>query len=231
MPKYKHIFFDLDRTLWDYERNARETIRILLEKNDKLKTIDIPSFFKVFDKYNEEGWSEYLEGKIKKEDLRIDRFSKTLKYFLVNDLDIAAGMAKEFILLCPRMPYLAEGSKQVLEYLSGKYQLHILTNGFSDIQFKKLRFSGIEKYFDKVITSDAAGSCKPNKEIFHYALSSLHASKESSLIIGDDYKTDIEGAMNFGIDQVWINPERKKASKLPTYNIAEISDLITLKIL
>ena len=105
--------------------------------------------------------------------------------------------------------------------------MHILTNGFSDIQYIKLKNSGIEKYFCKVFTSDAIGYCKPDKRIFHYALTSLNATRESSLIVGDDYKIDIEGAMNCGIDQAWLNTNGIKCPKNPSYQMQQINELIS----
>ncbi len=226
MNKYKHIFFDLDRTLWDYEQNAKETIQFQLSMHGALRDVKFNDFFPLFDKYNEEGWVRYIEGKVKKEELRMGRFTKTLHHFKIDDLDLAQRLSDEFISVCPTMPHLTEGSLDTLEYLANKnYQLHILTNGFSDIQYTKLRSSQIEHFFTRIITSDEVHCCKPNKEIFHLAITSLNAKKNASLMVGDDYVNDILGAMQYGIDQAWLNLSGKECKRKPTYEIQSIAEL------
>lgn len=228
MPGYKHVFFDLDRTLWDYDKNARETVKMLLGKTRALQNIDPDSFYSVYDKYNEQVWVEYLGGSLTKEGLRILRWEKTLAEFSVADAHLAESLSAEFIAVCPTMPHLIEGTGETLEYLFSKYHMHILTNGFSDIQYRKMKNSGIEKYFSKVFTSDAIGYCKPDPRIFHHALSSLNVRKEHALMVGDELRTDIDGAMGFGIDQVFLCPENTVMKKKPTYVIHKLADLKTI---
>lgn len=226
MKKYKHLFFDIDRTLWDYESNAKEALKDMHRKNH-LEGFEIPlsDFFNVFNVYNESLWIEYGLGTIKKEYLRDQRFVLTLAKFGVVNQELATKLSEDYIKISPDKTNLFPEVVETLEYLKTKYHLHIITNGFNEVQFRKLRNCGIEHYFKKIVTSDNARSQKPHREIFQYALSSVNARKSESLMIGDDWELDILGAKQYGLDQVYFNPQRKELKGQATFTINNMGEL------
>jgi putative hydrolase of the HAD superfamily len=229
LSKYKHIFFDLDRTLWDFEKNSTETLRdIISEFSLSVEIQDADDFIQAFNYYNNRLWEEYREGKIKKFLLRQERFRLLLNRYGIKDKDIVARVSKYYLDKNPAKTALIENAKETLEYLSGKYKLHIITNGFYDVQLTKLIKSGISRYFTKVFTSDRIGRAKPNADIFEYAVRSLHAHKEECVMIGDDEMNDIIGARNAKIDQVFFNPTGISISVKPTFEIRILTDLMEL---
>jgi putative hydrolase of the HAD superfamily len=230
MKKYKHIFFDLDRTLWDFDKNALEAYRDIYEKyclNNKGVT-SFKAFTESYLRHNTELWALYIDGKIEKSYLSSRRFELTLLDFGINDPELAKQIGVDYITISPQKTNLFPNSIETLEYLSKRYPLHIITNGFEEVQFNKLRNSGLEKYFNKVITSEAAGCKKPDDCIFKFALKTARALPHESLMIGDDIEVDIVGAKNNGIDTVYFNPGRIPHNGGVQY---EIFDLIELKTL
>ena len=224
MRKYKHIYFDLDRTIWDFEGNSYQTIRDLVEKFN-LNPIDPDDFHRVYTYFNEQHWAMFREGKINKEKLRLERFIKTLEEFKIYDNQLAEKIALEYIKIGPTKTGLIPHAKEILEELSHKYALYVITNGFIEIQTDKLRNSGISSYFKRVFTSEHARSSKPDHGIFEYALTAVNARKKESLMIGDDLELDIIGAKTFGIDQVYYNPLQLKQSVHATYEIMSLLEL------
>jgi len=226
--KYKHIFFDLDRTLWDFEASALQAFQVIFEQYD-LGEKGIKSahyFHEVYTKHNEKLWDLYRVGKITKEVLRGKRFFLTLNDFGINDSKLAESIGLEYTVISPRLVNLFPNAIAILDYLKPRYKLHIITNGFSEVQEVKLKSSGMDNYFDKVITSEDAGVKKPNGRIFSYALEKTSAKLNESIMIGDDFKVDIVGAQDFGMDQVFFNPE---SAIHPNGCTFEIMDLIDLK--
>jgi putative hydrolase of the HAD superfamily len=229
MKNYKHLFFDIDRTLWDYETNAREALLDMFHKwNLSNLAIDFESFIHVFNRYNDMLWIKFQHGQIKKEALRDRRFYLTLKKLGEKDNDLALKLSADYIELSPNKTNLFPEVIETLEYLKPKYHLHIITNGFNEVQFRKLRNCGIERFFEKIVTSDNAGSQKPNLKIFEYALTSVNAKKTESLMIGDDWNLDVLGAKAYGVDQVYFNPNDKPKEGKATFEIKSIGELITL---
>lgn len=227
--RYQHFFFDLDRTLWDYETNAKEALDEIFRNYAPYKTsFGSNEFAASFAESNEKLWLQFRNHQIKKATLRSQRFHRTLLRLGINDQKLALQMESDYIRLSPLKSNLILGVLPMLEYLSSHYQLHIITNGFDDVQFKKIENSGIKKYFNKVITSDTAGTPKPNSRIFHHALSSANARKKESLMIGDDWEVDIMGAMKYGIDQVYFNPRKLPTPKNPTFNIYSMEQMCQL---
>ena len=226
MKRYKHLFFDIDRTLWDYETNAREALREMHEKRElNNHSIKFDDFVREFTRYNELLWAKFRHGQIKKPALRDRRFYLTLKKLGVENNDLALLLSADYIELSPNQTNLFPEVIETLEYLKPKYHLHIITNGFNEVQFKKLRNCGIEHFFEKIVTSDNAQSQKPNMKIFEYALTSVNAKKIDSLMIGDDWDLDIMGAKSYGFDQVYFNPFLNKQESKATFEIADIGDL------
>jgi len=227
MANYKHLFFDLDRTLWDFESNSIDTFRDIFAKHQLDKIFpDFDTFITVYKRNNEELWAKYRTGEIKKETLRTDRFLLTLKEFGVDDINLAQKIGDDYITISPTKSRVFPHTHDVLDYLKQKgYKMHIITNGFNEVQFIKLRNCDLEKYFDNVITSENAGYQKPRKEVFHYAVSSVNAKKDTCLMIGDDPDTDMLGAKNYGMDQVFFNTCKSNISFNPTYSIDCLSEL------
>ena len=206
MDKYKHIYIDLDRTLWDFEANAREAFKEIFEMFDLSGMIpDFMEFIDTYVYYNEQLWEKYGKGKIRKDLLRAERFRLTLNRFKIKNSDLVNKISDAYMEITPQKSNLVKGAIETLTYLKSKYNLYILTNGFPEVQYTKIKNCGIESFFKKIITSEEAGWHKPDKRIFQYALKCVNAKKEESLMIGDNLEIDIKGALNFGIDQVVAN--------------------------
>jgi len=203
--KYTHLFFDLDNTLWDFEKNAYSAMSITFEKIIKPNQVDFNTFFQVYSKHNDELWQKYRERRVTKRDLIKSRFQLTFDHFRIDGLDpetvnafYLSEMAKQSILV--------DSALDVLTYLKGKkYKLFIITNGFKEVQLKKIENAGLSSFFDKVFISEEIKIPKPGREIFEYAIKSSNAKKKQSLMIGDDWEVDIQGAVNFGIDAVYYS--------------------------
>ena len=207
----KHLFFDLDRTLWDFEKNSHNELNCLFNQY-KLhqRGISLPNeFIKVYKKINEDCWERYRNNKLTKENLRVERFDLTLSFFGINDSDLASKIGDDYVLNSPYRTNLIAGAIELLDYLYGKYVIHIITNGFEEVQHIKMAQSKLAKYFDQIITSEAAGAKKPNPLVFKYAINKSGASLDNSLMIGDDLNTDIIGAINFGMKSIYFNPNFK----------------------
>ena len=172
-------------------------------------------------------WAKYRLGEIKKEDLRDKRFLLTLNEFDVNDENLAKKIGDDYINISPTKTELFPHAVEILEYLYKKYTLAIITNGFKEVQFTKLKNCNLEKYFKKLICSEDVGRQKPHPDIFHYSLSSLNAKKNESIMIGDDYEVDILGANKFGFSSVFFNPNKLEVNILK--NMHEISSLKELQ--
>lgn len=226
--KYKFIFFDLDRTLWDFDSSARMAFEEIFEKYD-LKTYHIPSiehFQHTYNRHNEKLWADYRNGLLSKEILRGLRFRLTLNEYQINDDELAENIGHDYVAISPLKVSLFPHAHDMLEYLQAKYELHLITNGFSEVQYTKLQASGMGKYFKTVTTSEAAGVKKPDEGIFSYALSKAGALVEESLMIGDDPEVDILGAKDFGMDQVLFDPHKRYHQNGSTFYI---NDLLELK--
>jgi putative hydrolase of the HAD superfamily len=227
---YKHIFFDLDHTLWDFERNAEETKRELFVVL-KLKEKGIASYEAFREKYvgiNLALWALYREDKISKDELNFRRFYDTLCMLGTDDRLLGEAMAKGFIDGISSRTYLFPHAKELLEYLYPKYLLHIITNGFEEVQFAKLKNSGMNRYFTSVITSEEARSKKPDPEIFQYALNKTKASVKDCIMVGDDLEVDIAGARQMGIDQLYVNHDRKIHNENVTLEVFSLEEIIGL---
>ncbi len=229
LKNYKHIFFDLDRTLWDFERNSSLTLLEILEHHNlKDKITDTGLFVQTYHKYNDYVWDLYKKKKIRKQELRTERFRLLLNNFGIHDINLAQSIDKYYIENAPKKPLVIHPAHQVLDYLYKKYQLYIISNGFWEVQETKLKSSNIRRYFIKIYTSDKIGTSKPDKRFFEYAVKSANARKSESLVIGDDIENDISGARNFGIDQVWYNPSELKTELNPTFTIRHLDELLDI---
>lgn len=226
--KYKHLFFDLDHTLWDFEANAKETFAELYQKYSLLQKgiDDFDLFFSRYSFHNEKLWDRYTKGFIKQEELRWKRVWLTLLDFKVADENLAKEIAVDFLNGLPDRKNLFPYTVEILDYLTQKnYMLHLITNGFQNIQHNKLKHSNLTRYFTEVITSEQAGSLKPNKEIFEFALKTSNANIKESIMIGDNIEADIKGAMNAGFDTVFVNHIHAETDEKPTYIIHHLKEL------
>lgn len=226
-PRYKCILFDLDRTLWDFESNASETLNELYVKHGlNAFIVDCQTFIQAYSVHNQRLWAEYTSGNLKKEELRRLRFYLTLKQFGVDNRELGARLDTEYINICPKKTALFPYTKPILEYLSTKkYRLYIVTNGFVEAQTVKLLNSGIHSYFEAVITSEEVGFPKPDPRIFQHILSIAKVSPKQCIMVGDDWQADICGAKNAGMAQVFFNPYKKEHNGKPTYEIASLNEL------
>ncbi len=224
---YRHIFFDLDRTLWDFDTNTKDTIREIYYSYNLPERIsdDFDAWYANYQRHNIHLWDLYALGEIKKETLRDTRFYLALKDYGIDDKALGLEYGKKFVEQSPLKTTLFPHAHEVLSYLHSKYKLHIITNGFNEIQFTKLRNTQLEQYFDKVFTSEDIGYHKPHAGIFQHAVSSLNAKKETCIMVGDDFKADILGAKKFGIDQVYFRHNDKVFDEKPTYEIRSLNEL------
>lgn len=228
MKKYKAIFFDLDHTLWDFELNSHEAIAELYTQHElSHKGInDFTEFIKVYKKVNHEMWDDYHHNRISKEALRFGRFSRALKSFNINDDGLAENLSIQYLEICPVKTNLFPNTLTVLDYLKQHYDLHIITNGFKEVQYLKIRNSGLEKYFSKIHISEEIGFKKPEPEIFLHAVKTAGTIPEKCIMVGDNLDTDIKGASNAGIDHVFFNPEGVLFQQSVMKEIRSLEELI-----
>lgn len=226
--KYKHIFFDLDHTLWDFDTNAKETL-IELYGIFNLEALHISSFeefYKTYLHHNAILWDRYHKGFISSDDLKWKRMWRTLVDFKIGDEQLAKDMSAKFLEILPTKNLLFDYTIEILEYLLNKgYVLHLITNGFEKTQWNKLNNSMLAKYFTHVVTSEASTFVKPAKEIFEYAIKKSGANLHESIMIGDNLDADIQGAINAGMDSIFVNHINAVATVTPTYIIYNLKEL------
>jgi YjjG family noncanonical pyrimidine nucleotidase len=225
---YKHLFFDLDHTLWDFEKNAHDCLLEIYDHFD-LKSLgvdDVTAFCEKFSEANHYYWALLERKEITADQLRRRRF-KTAFAKLNIEIEEALGLEMNAVFLenLPNKKALIEGAIEVLNYLKPNYQLHILSNGYQGLQFQKMQSSGIHHYFEEIITVDKAKALKPDKAIFEYALKCTNASVSNSLMIGDNYEADIKGAINADFYTVFYNPARQKTIEKPTFDILKLVEI------
>lgn len=249
MRKYDHLFFDLDNTLWDFSTNAKAALRQTLQDLNYIDQISsFEDYFLVYEEINDSLWVDYRAKKVTKQFLIVERFSRSLTTFNITDQDWEE-INRYYLECMGNQTGLFPGTLETLDYLKAKgYQMYIITNGFKEVQYAKLQNSGIASYFTRVFISEEIHTAKPHRQIFEYALKSSNAPKKKSIMIGDSWEIDIQGASAFGMDQIMIlnngknpvpdaiksklllkysnNLEAKPFEK--TFFLNEIKDLITI---
>lgn len=218
----KHLFFDLDHTLWDFDRNSKLTFQRIFEEQQI--TIPIDEFLEAYIPVNLKYWRLYREDKIEKTSLRYYRLKETfdsLKYTAPDDL--INLISEDYIRYLPYFNYLFDDAIEVLQYLESKYHLHIITNGFEEVQNLKLEKSGIHKFFKQIITSECVGVKKPNPKVFEFALNKAGAKAHQSVMIGDSYEADVMGAINSGMKAIHFSQEDRNNE------VQRITTLVELK--
>ena len=226
--KYKHLFFDLDHTLWDFDANAKETLADLysiFDLNNRISTA-FDDFYPKYLFHNEVLWNNYHKGLISSEELKWRRMWRTLLDFKIADEALSKDLSGKFLEILPTKKLLFPHTLEILNYLAAKnYSLHLITNGFEKTQWSKLNNSGLSGYFTHVITSEASNSLKPKKEIFDFAMDKAKSTLPESIMIGDNLDADIQGAMNAGMDTVFVNHINAVAEIKPTYTVTHLKEL------
>lgn len=229
--QYEHLFFDLDHTIWDFETNSKEAMLDVFTSN-QLHEKGVTSFDAFFDRYsfhNHRLWDKYSKGQLKQEELRWKRMWLSLLDFKIADEAVSRKMGLEFLEILPNKNKLFPYTLEILSYLQNKgYQMHLITNGFEKVQYNKIEKSNISSFFREVITSEGSNSLKPNREIFEHALQKTGTTIKKSIMIGDNIEADIKGAMNVGMDTIFVNHINAKTDVQPTYTIYHLKELETI---
>ena len=225
---YSHIFFDLDHTLWDFDANAHATMGEVYKLLELDKTIAVPfeEFHSKYLVHNALLWDRYHKGFITSEDLKWKRMWRTLLDFKIADEKLARQMSASFLEVLPTKTLLFDYTLEILQYLKDKnYQLHLITNGFEKTQWSKITNSNIHHFFSEVITSEGSNSVKPAKEIFEYAVNKAGTTIKESIMVGDNLDADIQGAINAGMDSIYVNHINAEVPSTATYTITHLKQL------
>ena len=228
MKNIRHIFFDLDNTLWDHRKNAKLTLEGLFStyKIQEKHQLSFDDFHHKYDEINERLWELIRDGEIDKEYLRKHRFYDTFLHFDVDNFELAQIFENQFLDEIIAYNELIEGSIEILEYLKSKnYTIHIISNGFHEVTHRKIDGSGIRKYVDTVTSADDVNVRKPNARIFKYALNQAKATKPESLLIGDDWIADVKGAQNFGIEVIFFDVLKENISEEDLIVIQKLEEI------
>lgn len=226
MP-YKNLFIDLDDTLWDIHRNGKECLEeIYLDYGYEKYYPTFDAYYNVYMPNNHRLWALYRDGMIMKEELIVERFLAPVRAFGVTDPLYAKKLSDDFLERTTRKTKLIEGAIDLLEYLQPKYRMHILSNGFREVQHKKIENAGLRPYFDKIILSEDAGINKPHERMFTHALKTTNSRRDQTLMIGDSWEADIAGAYRSRIAQIWYNPGKKEPGDFePTYTVQRLVEI------
>lgn len=229
MGKIEHIFFDLDHTLWDFDKNSHETLSELfveLKLNIQIESFD--RFLKKYREINKRYWNLYRQNLVTKAQVRDGRFKDTLAFFNIDDLDkISQDLSDNYVTAGPTKTNLFPFTHEILTKLNQSYTLHIITNGFKEVQNIKLEKSNLKQYFDVVVCSEETGHKKPHKAVFNEALKQANTTAPKSIMIGDSYEADIMGALKIGMKAIWFNPNNEIAKKT-VQEITCLSELSTI---
>jgi putative hydrolase of the HAD superfamily len=221
----KDVFFDLDHTLWDFDKNSALTFNKIFKMHDV--EVDLNEFLSHYEAINLDYWKLYREEKIDKESLRYNRLNDTFnKISFHADSTLIDKLSTDYIVYLTSFNHLFADTLNILNYLKPKYQLHIITNGFQEVQESKLRNSNIHHFFKSVTDSEQVGVKKPNPKIFNFALNKVDANPKTSIMIGDNMEADILGALNFGMEAIYFNYLKTSAD----HNIKQINNLDEIKL-
>ena len=220
----KHLFFDLDHTLWDFDKNSALTFDKIFKLNNL--DIDLNTFLEVYVPINLQYWKLYREEKIDKKSLKFARLNDAFKALGIEvSTRLIHKLSDDYILHLSTFNHLFPGTIELLEYLQPNYTLHVITNGFKEVQHGKLNQSKIDHFFQTVTNSEMVGVKKPNPKIFNHALQMAKATKEESLMIGDNLEADVMGAINFGMEAICFNYHKETLGS----DITGVDHLLELK--
>ena len=230
MKSYKHILFDLDHTLWDFERNSSEALIEVYNifNFSKVDKFSSSAFVNQFKEVNANLWDQYNHDKIDQEYLRNERFKIVLAELGLKPEEVPENIGEVYLQICPTKGNVIPFAFEILSYLKEKYQLHIITNGFEDVQDTKLISSNLKDYFEKVVTSERVGYKKPSKEMFNKAIEWIGGDKKEFIMIGDNIDTDIKGALNADLDVVYFNPERIPHELEVSYEVSSLNEIMLI---
>lgn len=233
--KYRFFLFDLDNTLWDFDSNARDCVIELIDTFHLQSYIQDPiAFYNAYHANNKALWNLYEAGQMSQQTLRSKRFAITLEQAGVPNADtLAPELGEAYLALMPTKTKLVPYAKEVLEYLKSRNAgMALITNGFKEVQYKKVESSGLDAFFGHhIFISEEVGYHKPSPRIFVAALTAINGKKKETLMVGDHFRNDIEGAQVFGIDQYFYNPQRLPCDGGPTYmghDLRDLKDLVRL---
>lgn len=229
MRKYKHLFFDLDNTLFDFGASEKLVLQDLYNKHlseSGFSTFD--EFVEIYEGINERLWSDYRDHKINKESVKYGRFRETLLQKNIDDESLARFMGDSFVIKCTDNDTLVEGAREVIAALYEKYDLHIVSNGFVEAQYRKLELTGLRPYFKGITLSEEIKTQKPNRQFFEHAFKIVNARKSESLVIGDSWESDIEGAINFGVDAIYFSYYGKEPKNSGIRTIFKLNELLSI---
>ena len=225
--KYKHLFFDLDHTLWDFEANSEATLREMFDSYQLARFFnDYDDFHAKYEVHNLYLWAQYRRNKVDKKTLNVQRFYLPFSEVGFDDLIVAQQFAKDYLDICATKTLLFPNALEVLKQLKERYQLHIITNGFKEVQNKKLDNSGLRPFFTNIFISELIGVQKPDKYFFEYSIKSSHANPKECLVIGDSWEADIMGAKKAGLDQVFFNTKGVSRNEEVTFEIKKLRELL-----
>lgn len=215
MDKVQHIFFDLDHTLWDFDKNSEEALVDIYASMNLGNTISsFQRFLKKYREINQRYWNLYRQNLVTKEQVRDGRFIDTLDFFkFVNSTELGHQMSQLYVSTSPYKTNLFPYTHDVLKKLKSKYKLHIITNGFMEVQHIKLDKSELANYFDVIVCSEETGYKKPHKSVFQLAMKLANAHPMESVMIGDSYEADVIGGLKAGMKAIWFNPENVYSKK------------------
>ncbi len=224
----KDIFFDLDHTIWDFDKNAEETLKDLYFRYnfDHLFGRSTPDIFiATYTANNHRVWDLYHHGKIDKPTLRKLRFADTFTQLGVDPSLFPSQFEEEYLSICPTKTNLFPHAHETLQYLQGKYNLHLISNGFKEACEKKLEHSNLTSYFKTIVISEVFGINKPDPRIFEYAIQNGNAKKETAIMIGDNIEADVRGALRAGMDAIFFNTMGKEKPQDIDHMILELKEL------
>jgi putative hydrolase of the HAD superfamily len=227
---YKHLFFDLDETLWDYFSNSSTVLTRLFHEYE-LQSVGVPSleaFLQAFKVGNNKAWHLYDIGELNKETLRINRFPMIFAELELPRTIVPEQIEADFMSQCPKEGRLMDGALELLESLHNHYTLHIITNGFNDTQKIKMESANIAHFFHTVTTSESTGARKPEEGIYRHALSLSGAPNYESLMVGDKIENDVLAAERVGIHGVFYNPHKVPFNEKIRFEISHLSEVLPI---
>jgi putative hydrolase of the HAD superfamily len=229
--KYTHLFYDLDHTLWDFDKNSEEAMKDGFEQLglNTFLGVDFDTFHPQYKEVNQVYWKRFRDGHVSREDLRWKRMQATFLTFKKYDEKLVMDLSDLYLEILPTKTHLFPHAKEILDYCQAKkYQMHLITNGFEGTQKRKLANTNLTNYFGEMISSERAMKSKPHAEIFNMAMNLTDAKAEQSIMIGDHFDVDIVGAQNVGMDQIYFNPNKRLQDGKATYEISCLSELFEI---
>ncbi len=224
--KITDIFFDLDHTLWDFEANSKLAFEKLLKKHQI--PVHIDDYLKVYEPINRQYWEAYAKQQKNKAEVKYGRLTDTFKALNIEvSQPLIEKLANEYLDFLKKERILMDGALELLGYLKGRYRLHILTNGFTEVQSDKMQHSGLESYFELMITSEETGKLKPHPDVFNYALHKAETFAHKSYMIGDNFQSDVLGARNVGMHAIHFDPDN--TSDVDFKIIPKVKHLLEIK--